>query len=117
MLSYLFIIVGLIIFFKKEVKISSKRKLEGKVAQNIGLTYLIPGLIAVLSKILETASPDIASILGLISLAGFAVAIGTTIYFVSTVKENPGTNNQTTTNPITSNLNPEDTRGRRGLFK
>lgn len=80
MLAIFFLIAGLYMILKKEVRISSKKSIKGPVAQKIGLIFLVPAL---LSYILKLVPPGPFSvILAYVSLAGYAIATISIFYFI-----------------------------------
>lgn len=80
MLAIFFLIAGLYIVFKKEVRISSKRSIKGKTAQRVGLIFLAPAILSYLLELIPESS--ISVILGYVTLAGYGVAIISIFYLV-----------------------------------
>ncbi|MDP3661661.1 MAG: hypothetical protein Q8R17_02330, partial [bacterium] len=80
MLAIFFLIAGLYMVFRKEVRISSKRSIKGVVAQKIGLIFLVPALLSFALKLIPDSS--LSAILGFISLAGYGIAIVSIFYFI-----------------------------------
>jgi len=66
--------------FKKEVRISSKRSIKGKIAQRIGLIFLAPAILSYLLRLIPES--PLSVILAYITLAGYGVAIISILYFV-----------------------------------
>ena len=85
MLNIFFLIAGLYMIFKKEVKVSSKRLIKGKTAQKIGLIFLIPVILSYISKLISSGSHSV--ILAYISLVGYGIAILFIFYFVFFYKQ------------------------------
>lgn len=80
MLAIFFLIAGLYMVFKKEIRISSKRSIKGKIAQRIGLVFVISGLLpSVIGLIPES---PISVILGYVSIASFIIAFLSIFYFI-----------------------------------
>lgn len=66
--------------FKKEVKISSKKSIKGKVAQKIGLIFLAPAVLSYAVKLIPDS--PLSVILGYIVLVGYGIAIISIFYFI-----------------------------------
>ena len=80
MLDIFFLIAGLYMIFEKKVRISSKKSIEGTIAQKIGLIFLIPALLSYAVKIIPRN--PLSTIFAYASLAGYAVAIISIFYFI-----------------------------------
>lgn len=80
MLAIFFTIAGLYMIFKKEVKISSKKSIKGKVAQKIGLIFIIPAILSYILKLIPENPINIFLIY--IIITGYAVAIISIFYFI-----------------------------------
>ncbi len=80
MLAIFFLVAGLYMVFKKEVRISSKRSIKGKIAQRIGLIFLAPAILSYLLRLIPES--PLSVILAYITLAGYGVAIISILYFV-----------------------------------
>ena len=73
MLAIFFTIAGLYMIFKKEVKISSKKSIKGKVAQKIGLIFIIPAILSYILKLIPENPINVFLIY--VIFTGYAVAI------------------------------------------
>ncbi len=80
MLAIFFLIAGLYMIFKKEVRISSKRSIKGRVAQNIGLIFLAPAILSYVLKLIPDS--PLGVILSYVSLVGYGIAIISIFYFI-----------------------------------
>jgi len=80
MASLFFLLAGLYIVYKKEVKISAKRVIKGKTAEHLGALYVVAGLFPYVVNAIP-AQP-IQSAAYLLSLALLAIAILTTLYLI-----------------------------------
>jgi hypothetical protein len=80
MLGILFLIGGVVIFTKGEVKISAKRKITGNKAKTIGLLLIFAPLLGILSRVTNI---PFFSLLGLV-LYGAVILLA--IYYVFFVK-------------------------------
>lgn len=85
MLAIFFLIAGLYMVFKKEVRISSKRSIKGRVAQRVGLIFLVPAILSYVSKLIPESSLSV--ILVYVSLVGYGVAIISILYFIFFYKD------------------------------
>lgn len=80
MLAIFFTIAGLYMIFKKEVKISSKKSIKGKVAQKIGLIFIIPAILSYILKLIPENPINVFLIY--VIFTGYAVAIISIFYFI-----------------------------------
>ena len=80
MLAIFFLIAGIYMIAKQEVKISSKRTISGKNAKKLGLIYLIPAIFSFLPLLIPIE--EVIIFVPLVSILGYAVAIIVTIYLV-----------------------------------
>lgn len=80
MLATFFLIAGLYMVFKKEIRISSKRIIKGKLAQKIGIIFITPALLSYAIKLIPESPFSV--ILAYISLVSFALAFISIIYFI-----------------------------------
>ena len=85
MIAIFFLIAGLYMVFKKEIRISSKRIIKGKVAQKVGIIFIIPALLSYVIKLIPEGSLSV--IFAYISLASFALAFISIIYFIFFYKD------------------------------
>ena len=76
MFSFLFLIGGIVMYRKAELKISSKRKITGVKAKNMGALFIAASLLGIFSTYGHSA------IMGWISLVLYGVAVLVSIYFV-----------------------------------
>lgn len=85
MISILFLIAGLYMIFKKEIKISSKKSIKGKTAQYAGLIFVAPAL---LSYVLRLIPEGLFSVIfAFINLALFGLAVLSILYFIFFYKQ------------------------------
>jgi hypothetical protein len=80
MASLFFLLAGLYIVYKKEVKISAKRVIQGKTAEHLGALYVVAGLFPYVVNAIPTQ--PIQSAAYLLSLALLAIAILATLYLI-----------------------------------
>lgn len=91
MLSAIFLIAGLYMVFKKEIKISSKRVIKGKIPQRIGLVFVISGLLPSVIKLIPES--PISVMLEYVSIASFVIAFLSIFYFIFFYKSAENKNN------------------------
>ncbi len=72
----LFLIGGIVIYRKAELKISSKRKITGKKAKNMGMLFIVASLLSVISTYAQLPMMQI------VAFALYGIAVLLAIYFV-----------------------------------
>ena len=87
MADIFFLLAGLVLLFKKEVHISRKRVLSGRIVKILAVLYVLPFTVSFIVGIIITAvgADPMNSIW--ISIPFTVVAILTTLYFIFFYKE------------------------------
>jgi len=80
--------------FKKEIRISSKRTIKGKIAQRVGLIFIISGLLPSVIGLLPEG--PMSMVLGYLSLASFVIAFLSIFYFIFFYKSSENKTNMKT---------------------
>lgn len=82
---------GLVLLFKKEVKISSKRTLTGKKVKILGTLLILPFVVGFLGGLMVESGPLSIEAVSRITLPLFVIAILAILYFIFFEKKNEQT--------------------------
>jgi hypothetical protein len=89
-MDIILLIAGIVLFFKKEVKISRKRQLTGRPVKVLALLYILPFVSAFLvGFVSRSAEVNIYNIAFTVSSGLIILAVLVTLYFIFSKKYSP----------------------------